>query len=154
MDLSPVTSNEIWGFIGTMKVGKSFGPYSVPVTILKIIRDYISEHLAFLVNDSLTSDNFTDILKLARITLIFKKGSRFDKDNYRPISVLSYFSKIIEKAMYYRLYRYLEDFEILYPLLFCFRENRQPSLNLFASPLIIKNLEFGCSILIDLKKSF
>ena len=93
-----------------MKVSKSPGPYSVPVTILKIIRDYISEHLAFLVNDSFTGDNFTDILKLARITPIFKKGSRFDKDNYRPISVLSYFSKIFEKAMYHRLYRYLKDF--------------------------------------------
>ena len=68
---------------------------------------------------------------------IFKKGLRFDKDNYRPISVLSYFSKIIEKAMYHRPYRNLEDFEILYLLLFCFRENLQPSLNLFASPLIM-----------------
>ena len=76
MDLSPVTSNEIWGFIGTMKVGKSFGPYSVPVTILKIIRDYISEHLAFLVNDSFTSDNFSDILKLARIRPLSLRKAR------------------------------------------------------------------------------
>jgi len=52
-------------------------------------------------------------LKLARITPIFKKGSRFDEDNYRPISVLSNLSKIIEKAMYQLLYRCLEDFRIL-----------------------------------------
>ena len=45
--LSPVTSNEIWAFIGKMDASKSSGPYSVPVTILKIIRDYISEPLAF-----------------------------------------------------------------------------------------------------------
>ena len=76
MDLSPVTSNEIRGFIGSMKVGKSFGPYSVPVTILKIIRDYISEHLAFLVNDSFTSDNFTDMLKLARIRPLSLRKAR------------------------------------------------------------------------------
>ena len=50
--LSPVTSNEIWTFIGKMDATKSSGPYSVAVTILKTVRDYISEPLAFLVNDS------------------------------------------------------------------------------------------------------
>ena len=74
-----VTSHEIWTFIGSMNVRKSSGPCSVPVTVLKIIRDYISEPLAFLVDDSFTSGNFPGKLKLARITSIFKKGSRFDR---------------------------------------------------------------------------
>ena len=84
--------------------------------------------------------------KLPRITPIFKKGSTFDKGNYRPISVLSNFSKIIEKAMYHLFYRYLEDFKILYPLLFGCGENLQPcmllshSLHQLVSPLIIMNL--------------
>ena len=42
--------------------------------------------------------NFPEKLKLARITPVFKKDSRFDKDNYRPISVLSNFSKLFEKV--------------------------------------------------------
>ena len=110
-----VTSHEIWTFIGSMNVRKSSGPCStsVPAIVLKFIRDYISKPLAFLVNDSFTSGNFPDKLKLARITPIFKKGSRFDKDSSRPISFLSNFCKIIEKALYHRLYRYLEDFKIL-----------------------------------------
>ena len=111
--LSPVTSHEIWILIGQMDVSKSSGPYSVPVTILKTIRDYISEPLAFLVNDSFTSGNFPEKLKLARITPVFKKGSRFDKGNYRPISVLSNFSTLFEKAMYHRLYSYLEELDVM-----------------------------------------
>ena len=107
--LSPVTSHEIWTFIGKMDASKSSGPYCVPVTILKTIRDYISEPLAFLVNDSFASGNFPEKLTLARITPVFKKGSRFDKDNYRPISVLSNFSKLFEKAMYHRLFSYLGE---------------------------------------------
>ena len=58
------------------------GPCSIPVTTLKTIRDYVSEPLAFLVNDSFASGNFPEKLKLARITPVFKKGSRFDIDNY------------------------------------------------------------------------
>ena len=81
-----------------MDASKSSGPYSVPDTILKTIRDYISEPLALLGNDSLASGNFPEKLKLARIAPVFKKGSRFDKDNYRPISVLANFSKLFEKV--------------------------------------------------------
>ena len=125
-----------------MDASKSSGPYSIPLTILKTIRDYISEPLAFLVNDSFASGNFPDKLKLARITPVFKKGSRLDIDNYRPISVLSNFSKLFEKAMYHS---YLEVQKILYPLQFGFRENVQLPmllfllLNLFASPFTKMN---------------
>ena len=57
-----------------MEASKSCCPYSVPVTILKTVRDYISKPLAFLVNDSFASGNFPEKLKLARITPVFKKG--------------------------------------------------------------------------------
>ena len=43
------------------------------------IKDYISEPLAFLVNDSFVSGNFPEKVKLARSTPVFQKGSRFDK---------------------------------------------------------------------------
>ena len=141
-----------------MDASKSSGPYSVPVTILKIIRDYISEPLACLVNDSFASGNFPEKLKLARITPVFKKGSRSDIDNYRPISVLSNFSKLFEKAMYHRLYNYLEEFKILYPLQFGFREKCSTTHALVSITESIRqsidNNEFGCGLFIDLKKAF
>ena len=141
-----------------MDASKSSGPYSIPVAILKTIRDYISEPLAFLVNDSFASGNFPDKLKLARITPVFKKGSRLDIDNYRPISVLSNFSRLFEKAMYHRLHSYLEVQKILYPLQFGFREKCSTthaliSITEFIRQSIDKN-EFGCGIFIDLKKAF
>ena len=55
--------------------------------------------LACLVNASFSSANLPD--KLARIVPFFKKGSRFDNDNKRPISVLFNFSKVFQKAMYH-----------------------------------------------------
>ena len=140
-----------------MDASKSSGPWGVPVTILKTIRDYISEPLAFLVYETFASGNFPEKLELARITPVFKKGSRFDKDNYRPISVLSNVSKLFEKAMYHRLYSYLEELKILYPLHFGFREKCSTTHALISITDSIRqsldNNEFGCGIFIDLKKS-
>ena len=56
-----------------MDASKSCGPYSVPVTILKTVRDYISEPLAFLVNNSFASGNFPEKLELARITPVLNQ---------------------------------------------------------------------------------
>ena len=62
-----------------MDTSKSSGPYSVPDTILKTIRDYISEPLAFLGNDSLASGNFPEKLKLARLLLFLRKTQDLTK---------------------------------------------------------------------------
>ena len=101
---------------------------------------------------------FPDKVKLTRITSVFKKGSRFDEDNYRPISVLSNFSKLFEKAMYCRLCSYLEELIILYPFQLGFREKCLPSHALLSITESIRqsidNNEFGCRIFIDLKKAF
>ena len=140
-----------------MDASKSSGPYSVPVTILKTIRDYISEPLAFLVNDFFVSGNFPEKLKLARITPVFNKGSRFDIDNYRPITVLSNFSTLFDKAMYHHLYGYLEELKILYPLQFGFREKCSTNHALISITgsihQSIDNNEFGCGIFYRLEKS-
>ena len=114
----------------------------------------------FAATDAFASDNFPKKLKSTRNTPVFKKGSRFDKDNnyYGPISVLCKFSKLFEKAMYHCLYSYLEELKILYPLQFGFRENCLTTLVLISITesicQSIDNNEFGCGIFIDLKKTF
>jgi len=111
-----------------------------------------------LINDSFLCGTFPNKLKLAKVTRFFKKGSRQDKDNYRPISVLSIFSKIFEKAMYKRFYSYLECHSILYPSQFGFRRKYSTNHTLLSITESIRNSidnnEFGCGIFIDLKKTF
>ena len=112
----------------------------------------------FLVNDFFSSSNFPDKVKLAKITPVFKKGSRFDKDNYRPISVLHNFSILFEKAIYRRLYSCLEELIILYPFQLGFGEKCSSSHALISITESIRqsidNNEFGCGIFIDFRKSF
>ena len=158
MFLSSVTSNEVEDFISQMNKNKTTGPFSTPDPLLKILKTHIAPLLSSLINDSFLCGTFPNKLKLAKVTPVFKKGFRQDKDNYRPISVLSIFSKIFEKAMYKRLYSYLECHSILYPLQFGFRRKHSTNHALLSITESIRysigNNEFGSGIFIDLKKAF
>ena len=62
------------------------------------IDDYVVQ-LTYVINMSLMECIFQSELKLAKVVLIFKSGESDKIPNYRPISVLSFFSKILEKIM-------------------------------------------------------
>ena len=125
--ISPVIPQEVSGIISSLDRSKTVGPYSIPIKLLKILGSRISTHLSQIINSSFSSGTFPDVLKIAKITPIFKKGSKTDKNNYRPISVLSVFSKIFEKLMYTRLYKYLDVHNILCSQQYGFRANHSTS---------------------------
>ena len=91
--------------------------------ILKSLSPLISSPLSQVINESFQSGMFPDKMKLAKVIPLFKKVCVLTASNYRPISLLSVFSKITEKAMHERLYKFLEKHEILYSLQFGFRAN-------------------------------
>ena len=122
----PVTHSEIEDVIISLKKGKSTGPFSIPVKLLKLVNSDISRTLACIFNDSITFGIFSDKLKCAKVIPIHKKGAHTDSSNYRPISLLSVFGKLFEKLMFKRLYEYLGNLNTFYPLQFGFRENTQP----------------------------
>ena len=104
MFLSPVTSVQVDSYISQMDNNKSIGPYNIPVPLQKILKTHISAFISSLINDSFLGAIFPSKLKLAKVTPVFKKGSRQEKDDHRPISVLSIFGKIFEKAVFKSLY--------------------------------------------------
>ena len=73
-------------------------------------------------------------------------------------AILSVLSKIFEKLMHQHLYKFLESFEILYPLQFGFREKHSTSHALLSLTESIKqsidNGKVGCGIFLDLQKAF
>ena len=114
MFLSPITSFEVESYISQMDNNKSIGPCSIPVPLLKILKTHISPFPSSLIDNSFLCGIFPNKLKLGKVIPVLKKGSKQDKDNYRPISVLAVLSKIYEKAKYKRLYGHLECHNILY----------------------------------------
>ena len=97
-------------------------------------------------------------MKLAKVIPLFKKGCSVTASNYRPISLLSVFSKITEKVMYKRLYDFLEKHSILYSFQFGFRASHSINHALVSITETIKNLldnrKFGCGVFLDLQKAF
>ena len=71
--------------------------------------------LKYLFDMSLESGIFPDKLKIARVISLYKAGDPANISNYRPISVLPCFSKMSERIMYNRLYKYLTTENNLYP---------------------------------------
>ena len=155
---APSVPFEISDIISALKSGKSLGPNSIPMKILKCLSPLISSPLSQIINESFKSGIFPDKMKLAKVIPLFKKGCPLTASNYRPISLLSVFSKITEKVMYERLYKFLEKHEILYSLQFGFRASHSISHALVSLTEAIKssldNRKFGCGIFIDLQKAF
>jgi hypothetical protein len=101
---------------------------------------------------------FPDRLKYASIRPIFKKGKREDINNYRPISILTSFSKIFEKVMKTRLLNHLNSHNILAPEQYGFRTNLRTDDATFQltnhTLNALNNKSLVGAIICDLEKAF
>ena len=86
----------------------SYGYDEISSHILKLSAPFIISPLTYICNAALNSGIFPDILKYAIVKPIFKNGSKQDISNYRPISLLTTFSKFFEKIIHNRLCKHFE----------------------------------------------
>ena len=102
-----IQESEIEKLINNLNQNKSLGTCSIPVKILENHVDVLKQSLTYLVNLSLQQSIFPEALKTTRVTAVFKKEDPNLSSNYRPISVLSVFSKLYEKFMFSLLFAFL-----------------------------------------------
>lgn len=113
MHFSPVKVEEVRDTILQLADKKSTGIDEVPI---KLIKDCINEFslcFTYIINKSILLGNFPNRLKTALIIPVYKKGNAGEINNYRPISLLSVFSKIIEKVMANRIVSFLNENDLL-----------------------------------------
>jgi Notch-like protein len=120
MFLCPTNKNELQDICYSFKTGKAPGFDNVSMYVIKKSFNLLVQLLANIINLSLCMGIFPEKLKIAKVILIFKSGEQNSFTNYRPISLLSNFSKFFEKVMHNRLTSYIERHEILYSLQFGF----------------------------------
>ena len=124
---TPTNAQEIENLISELKPGKACGPCSIPVS-----------------------------LKIARVIPVHKSGSLVTFTNYRPISLLSIFDKIMEKLVHKRLMNYLTKLSTIYEGQFGFRANHSTThaLLLITDKIqcAIDDGHYSCGIFLDLRK--
>ena len=107
----------------SLKTSKSPDYGGISSNITKQCFGTLNRPLHYIYNISLQAGVFPGEMKIARVTPIFKGGEVSDFGNYRPISILCCFSKILEKIMYNRLYKHPLNNNIFYKKQFGFQEN-------------------------------
>ena len=114
---------EISNIIKSLKTTNSYGYNEIPIKIIKLSTPYIISPLTYICNKFLSTGVFPERLKYALIRPVHKKGDKHLITNYRPISLLTSFSKIYEKLIFTRLYKHLLANQILAKEQYGFRSN-------------------------------
>ena len=100
MKLKYSTPKEIEKIIKSLKSKTSHGYDGIPMKILKVSTRFITSPLTYTCNKPLSSGIFPSQLKFSEIKPLHKKWDRIDITNFRPISLITFFSKILEKVIY------------------------------------------------------
>lgn len=122
----------------------------------KAFQKIISFPLSRLINLSIKHNFIPQSWKPAKIIPLFKSRDPSETTNYRPISLLSSFSKVLEKAIYKQTYNYLDRHSLLYKHQYSVRASHSCEKLLIKLQYIIFNArnakQHACVVFLDLKK--
>jgi exonuclease III len=158
LNLQNTTREHVIAITKQMAAKNSSDFDGVTSKMIKFVINEIATPLAHIFNRSLVSGLFPSKLKKSRVIPIFKSGQKSDCDNYRPISLLSSISKILEKIVAEKLLDHLTSNNILYEHQYGFTPGKSTEQNLIQITNYItaalNNNEFCIGVFIDLKKAF
>ena len=148
--------DEVQKIIMNLDGSKATPVGDIPTDMLKQAIDIHLLIMTQIINMSIDNNCYPEDLKLAEVSPVFKKKDDLNKENYRPISVLSHVSKVFERVMYQQIEGFMKD--KLSNLLIGFRKNHNTQhclTNLLESWK--KTLDKGgyiFAIFMDLSKAF
>ena len=155
--LRPIKSGECSKIIENLK-NTSNNNNTLPVKLFKLAKNFLLHPLCYIINLSIESGIFPDILKHANITPVYKNGDRHCISNYRPISVLPFLGKILEKCIALRLVNFMQKYNIITPNQYGFQKGRS------TADAILKLMEYiynalnekkhNLTVFVDLRKAF
>ena len=95
----------------------------IPIVVIKHCAQVLAPVLCNIYNNCIKAGSFPNALKLGKITPVYKKGSKDDIKNHRPVSTLPIFGKIFEKILYSCIYNFMMSKNVIYEAKFGFRTN-------------------------------
>ena len=156
--LRPTSVAEVSSIVSSMKNSFSEGVDNISILPLKESIDLLAAPLAYICNSSFSKGKFPDKLKIAKILPVYKSDDKSSFTNYRPISILPCFSKVLEKLFHSRLSEFLSKFKILNHHQYGFRQHHSTYMAVLELVNQIfqgfENKEYTIGIFVDLKKAF
>lgn len=122
--LYPTTEIEVRESFLKINNSSSFDIYGINYRILKDSFENILKPFTVLINKCFHNGVFPESFKISKVIPLYKKGEKNSLDNYRPISIVPLFGKIIERIMKNRLVDFFEENNILCSSQYGFRKNR------------------------------
>lgn len=149
---------EVNSILSSLDSNSAPGWDGISTGFLKHAREIVVPHICKLANLCFDTGVFPSSLKRSIVTPVFKSGDRTNVNDYRPISVLTSVSKIIEKLLNKRLVDYLDKFKILSSSQYGFRKglSTQDAI-LDLTTTITEDVDRGdrsLTVFLDLKKAF
>lgn len=156
--LCKVSTDFVYNEICALKISKGTGLDGIPARFIKDGADVLKDQLTHIINLSIETSTVPLDFKYARVKPLFKKQSRLDVSNYRPISILSVASKLLEKAIFTQMEKYLKENNILYGFQSGFRGGFSTETCLVRLSDYIRSQSslgnYTGMVLIDLQKAF
>lgn len=158
MVILPIEEREVRNIIVDLRTNAAAGWDEISAGILKAHADKIVPPLTYVCNLALAGGSFPKAFKKSIVHPIFKSGDRNCLCNYRPIAVLSTFSKILERIMNGRLVDFLEANNLLAPSQYGFRTGKSTADAVHdLTNYIVTNMDKGDKVLgifLDIAKAF
>ena len=156
--MEPTSQCEVLKIINSLPSKKSSGYDGISNVVLKEIAPTILNPLTTMFNMSLTQGIFPDCMKLAEIIALHKSKNRELCDNYRPISLLITISKVLEKIVYKRVYKFLNTTNQIYEKQYGFRAKHscENAVSNLVGDLVknIQDKKYTITLFLDLSKAF
>ena len=108
--LKPPSTSTVCRLLNQLDTNKATGLDRIPCKLLKLSSSIVGPSLAYIFKCCIDAETFPNEWKIAKVTPLFKKGSKRELGNYRPISVLPLVSKIFANIIYRQLYDLLYIF--------------------------------------------
>uniref|UniRef100_A0A1B6HDX7 Reverse transcriptase domain-containing protein n=1 Tax=Homalodisca liturata TaxID=320908 RepID=A0A1B6HDX7_9HEMI len=156
--LQPTNREEMTKLIQSLKVKTSTGYDNVSTRLLKICKEELVDPLTEIINSSFSQGIFPSALKIAKVYPKYKQGPTTQPSNYRPISLIPTFSKVIEKLVLNRILEHLSMNQLLTPYQHGFLPGRSTTTALISLvEFLADQLEDGntsTAIFLDYSKAF
>lgn len=156
--LLPTDENEVKTILANLKSDCAVGIDMIPAEVLKTNNDILSSPISYISNLCFSTAVFPTALKKSRIHPIHKAGDRDCVNNYRPISILSSLSKVLERLINKRLVKFLEEGNLISQSQFGFRAKKSTSdaIQELTNYVVnnIDNKKKTLAIFLDLAKAF